>query len=339
MNFTTIKFWVQLHGLPMNRLDIPTAIQIGKTIGAVSCHHREAEMIVGDFLRVRVEVDVSKSLCRGRPVVLDDDEEVSNLMGIDFPEVKVNSLINPHTQSWDVDLLQALFKPEEVKFIRGILLGDASARDKVVWPHTQSGKINLVKQHVLSEATCDHCQSHPEDVLHALRLCPCLTEVWESDIVQRFRSTESLTDFQKLVLHVEEAGLGLELFSMIVWLLWQRRNQVRASTPTTPLGQIVTRAQQQLQDFYQVQPMKTTSVNPNHHSTATWNPPHAPSLKNSSKLQQISELFAIISFRSLQHSSLVSATYKKKEVNIWDPKAAIFFGFEEDFLGDTFKNV
>ena len=25
LNFSTIKFWVQLHGLPVNRLDIPTA--------------------------------------------------------------------------------------------------------------------------------------------------------------------------------------------------------------------------------------------------------------------------------------------------------------------------
>ena len=24
LNFSTIKFWVQLHGLPVNRLDIPT---------------------------------------------------------------------------------------------------------------------------------------------------------------------------------------------------------------------------------------------------------------------------------------------------------------------------
>ena len=76
MNFTMIKFWVQLHGLPVKRLDIPMAIQIGKTIRAVSCHRREAEMIAGDFLRVRVEVDVSKPLCKGRQVVLDDDEEV-----------------------------------------------------------------------------------------------------------------------------------------------------------------------------------------------------------------------------------------------------------------------
>ena len=58
--------------------------------------------------------------------------QVSNLMGIDFLKVKVNSLINPHMRSWDVDLLQGLFKLEEVKLIRGISLGDASACDKVV---------------------------------------------------------------------------------------------------------------------------------------------------------------------------------------------------------------
>ena len=64
---------------------------------------------------------------------------VNNLMGIEFPEVRVSSLINAQTQNWDVDLLQALFKPEEVQLIRGISLGDVSTRDRLIWPHTQSG--------------------------------------------------------------------------------------------------------------------------------------------------------------------------------------------------------
>ena len=38
-----------------------------------------------------------------------------------------------------VDFLQALFKPEEVQLIRGISLGDVSARDRLIWPHTQYG--------------------------------------------------------------------------------------------------------------------------------------------------------------------------------------------------------
>ena len=53
--------------------------------------------------------------------------KVSNPIGIEFPEVRVNSLINAHTRNWDVDLLQTLFKLEEVQLIRGISLGDVSA--------------------------------------------------------------------------------------------------------------------------------------------------------------------------------------------------------------------
>lgn len=60
----------------MNRLDISAAKQIGKTIGILSCHGQEAEMIIGDFLKVRVEVDVSKPLYRGKKVIMDDEEEV-----------------------------------------------------------------------------------------------------------------------------------------------------------------------------------------------------------------------------------------------------------------------
>ena len=69
--------------------------------------------------------------------------KVSNPMGIEFPEVKVNFLINAHMRSWDVDLLQALFKLEEVQLIWGISLGGASAHDRVVWPHTQSSSYTV----------------------------------------------------------------------------------------------------------------------------------------------------------------------------------------------------
>ena len=66
---------------------------------------------------------------------------------------------------------------------------------------------------------------------------------------------------------------------MIVWLLWQRRNQIRVGPSVTSLGQIVARAQQQLQDYNRVQPMKPSTKTVNLHTTATWSPPQAPFLK------------------------------------------------------------
>lgn len=76
LRFTKVKFWVQIHGLPMRMLDPETAIELGETIRQVSPSVNSKEMIGGDFLWIRVEVDVSKPLCRGRIVVLENDREI-----------------------------------------------------------------------------------------------------------------------------------------------------------------------------------------------------------------------------------------------------------------------
>ena len=203
---------------------------------------------------------------------------VNNPMGIDFLEIKVSLLINSHTRNWDMDLLQDLFQPEEVKLIKSIPLGNVSTLDKIVWSHSQSGvysvksgyyflskdqsmlndgsvsseqsqklwkliwslsvpakvqnfmwrtaknaipmKTNLVKRKVLLEASCDHCHLHPETVMHALWSCQCLTKVWESDQAWNFRRVRSFTNFQQLILYITEAGLDLDMFSIVAWTLW-----------------------------------------------------------------------------------------------------------------------
>uniref|UniRef100_A0A7N2N957 DUF4283 domain-containing protein n=1 Tax=Quercus lobata TaxID=97700 RepID=A0A7N2N957_QUELO len=66
LRFTKVKFWVQIHGLPMRMLDPEIVIKLGETLGTVSPIEHSKEIVGGDFLRVRVEVDVSKPLCRGR---------------------------------------------------------------------------------------------------------------------------------------------------------------------------------------------------------------------------------------------------------------------------------
>ena len=49
MRFTTSKFWVQLHGLPMSMMDPETAIEIGETLGKVSVAENTKEMVGGDI--------------------------------------------------------------------------------------------------------------------------------------------------------------------------------------------------------------------------------------------------------------------------------------------------
>ncbi|XP_075659257.1 uncharacterized protein LOC142629162 [Castanea sativa] len=77
LRFTNLKFWVQIHGLPMCMLNSETAIELGETLGQVTPCKNSSELVGGgDLLHVHVEIDVSKPLCRGRRIALDDNEEI-----------------------------------------------------------------------------------------------------------------------------------------------------------------------------------------------------------------------------------------------------------------------
>ena len=74
IRFHTVKFWVQLHGLPVNRLNEKTTYEIGNSLGEVSRAAQAGELIGGDFLRVGVGVNVTRPLNRGRKVLGKDGE-------------------------------------------------------------------------------------------------------------------------------------------------------------------------------------------------------------------------------------------------------------------------
>lgn len=75
IKFHTVSFWVQIHGLPLNRLNEGTAYDIGRSLGVVSRAEQKGDLIGGDFLRVRVSVNVSKPLSRGRKVLIGQGKE------------------------------------------------------------------------------------------------------------------------------------------------------------------------------------------------------------------------------------------------------------------------
>ncbi|XP_023888298.1 uncharacterized protein LOC112000407 [Quercus suber] len=75
LRFTTTNFWVQLHNLPYSLLTTEAALSLGKTIGVVTKPKDVSEMRGGNFMRVRVAVDITKPLCRGRWVTWDQTEK------------------------------------------------------------------------------------------------------------------------------------------------------------------------------------------------------------------------------------------------------------------------
>ena len=59
-----------------------TAENLCKSVGRVIHSNDRSEIECGDFMRIRVEVDVHRPLCRGRRVRFNPDREVGCRFGI-----------------------------------------------------------------------------------------------------------------------------------------------------------------------------------------------------------------------------------------------------------------
>ena len=76
MKFNLVTFWVQVHDIPIRFRMRTVAEKICEAVGTV---HRPTEetKIKGDgFIRVRVTIDISQPLCRGRVISLENGKEL-----------------------------------------------------------------------------------------------------------------------------------------------------------------------------------------------------------------------------------------------------------------------
>lgn len=75
LKFDKVSFWIQIHNLPYSLLSVEVAQSLGGSLGTVKMPTDQAEMRGGNFMRVRVSIDVSEPLCRGRKVKFDENNE------------------------------------------------------------------------------------------------------------------------------------------------------------------------------------------------------------------------------------------------------------------------
>ena len=74
--FNLVDFWVQIHNLPVLSMKRRVAIALGGYIGEVlPTSLQEEEVGTGKYMRVRVRVDITEPLCRGRKIGLGNDTE------------------------------------------------------------------------------------------------------------------------------------------------------------------------------------------------------------------------------------------------------------------------
>ena len=68
LSFDKTSFWVQIHNLPFSLLTVEAAFSISETLGTVMKPKDINEKRGGNFMRVRVAIEIQKPLCRGRKI-------------------------------------------------------------------------------------------------------------------------------------------------------------------------------------------------------------------------------------------------------------------------------
>lgn len=111
---------------------------------------------------------------------------------------------------------------------------------------------------VLTIDVCEHCKQFPEDVIHALWLCPEVLIVWSTYLMWSFRQTKHFPKILDLVKHVIEENKDLDGFAMIIWTFWFQRNRLRIENRPFPIIDVISMANNILAEF-----IKAILVQPN----------------------------------------------------------------------------
>lgn len=129
---------------------------------------------------------------------------------------------------------------------------------------------NLKKRRILDDDTCHQCSSKAESGLQALWDCEGLRQLWDVDFNWINRHHASNGTFENLVEIVLEKLHLLELFVVLSWFLWSRRNKLRLKEEIIPLNRVVFEAKRFLSLHKPIRMIKPKLSKP---TGAKWRPP------------------------------------------------------------------
>lgn len=104
---------------------------------------------------------------------------------------------------------------------------------------------------MLNDSTCSFCSIHQEDTVHALWDYVDLHAIREPFLGWVRKDHPQVQLVAELIALIDQEPRQLELFAMVAWLFWCRRNKIRCNKPSLPLDKILEAAGYMLVEFQQ----------------------------------------------------------------------------------------
>ena len=131
-------------------------------------------------------------------------------------------------------------------------------------------KTNLIHRKVITESCCDVCKQHQEDVVHALFHCLALQSVWRSRVQLNHSTLQACSSFTDIIEFIFAGNREPNLFAAVLWILWNRRNNLRLDKPALSLNQVVEFAQDLILER---SPCNVAFQQSRHHQITAWQAP------------------------------------------------------------------
>ena len=100
-------------------------------------------------------------------------------------------------------------------------------------------KVNMVCRKITSDGLCEICKQQDEDVMHALYRCPALQALWNNTPEWNQNILKQNTCFTDFTAFIFAGTADPELFTLVLWNLWNRRNNLRLGKPSLPLDKVL----------------------------------------------------------------------------------------------------
>lgn len=129
---------------------------------------------------------------------------------------------------------------------------------------------NLYNRKILELPLCFSCGKANETAFHALWECEKIHAAWGPDFNSLRKLTYQPLTVMDLICKLGQEGRNVELFTVMAWFIWCRRNKCHVNEPSIPVDKLPEAALKSLSEFQGKQPAGTTHLKP---TAPKWQPP------------------------------------------------------------------